>query len=401
MILALDETARQARTEVEQLRAEQNRISKGKVADPEQIGKLRAMKATIQEKERELNALEQQIEELLLYVPNPAHPGVPVGADETGNQVVRLEGEPRPFSFQPRTHLELGETLGLFDFARAAKISGSRFAILAGWGPRLQRALVSYMLDRARENGYVELATPYLVRREAMTGTANLPKFEDDAFRTDDDLFLIPTAEVPVTNYYREEILSEEQLPLAHVAHTPCFRKEAGAAGKDTRGFIRLHQFDKVELVRFVHPDNSLDELEKLTSHAESVLSGLGLHYRVLLMCTGDMGFAQWKKYDLEAWAPGMERFLEVSSCSVFGDFQARRAGIRFRPASGKLQYVHTLNGSALAVPRTMVALLETWQQEDSTVVVPEVLVPYLGVDHIGLDNVVVNSGIGDNQHPL
>jgi seryl-tRNA synthetase len=295
--------------------------------------------------------------------------------------VVRTWGTPATFDFEPRPHHELGEALGIFDFERAAKLSGARFAVLRGDGARLQRALITFFLDVATvDHGYTEVAPPYLVRRECMTGTANLPKFEDEAYRTDDDLFLIPTAEVPVTNLYRDEILDGNALPISHVAHTPCWRREAGAAGKDTRGYIRLHQFDKVEMVRFTTPERSLDELELLTGHAESLLQRLGISYRVLLMCSGDMGFAQWKKYDVEAWAPGMQRWLEVSSCSVFGDFQARRAGIRYRPAPGERpQYVHTLNGSGLALPRTLDAVLETYQQRDGTVLIPDALRPYMG----------------------
>jgi seryl-tRNA synthetase len=382
-ILELDEQARALRAEMEALRAEQNRESKairGRPTD-EQRERLGGVKSRIQEAEETLGSLEARIQELLLVVPNPPHPSVPVGTSDADNVTVRTWGEPAEFSFTPKPHFDLGDRLGIFDFERAAKISGARFAVLRGEGARLQRALATYMLDMATtRNGYSEVAPPYLVRREAMVGTGNLPKFEDDAFHTDGDMFLIPTAEVPVTNLYREEILDGEQLPIRHVAFTPCWRREAGAAGKDTRGYIRLHQFDKVELVKFVEPESSLDELEGLVADAESVLQGLGLHYRVLLMCTGDTGFAQWKKYDLEAWCPGMERWLEVSSCSVFGDFQARRADIRYRPAAqARPRFVHTLNGSALAVPRTFDAVLETHQQEDGSVVVPEVLRGYMG----------------------
>ncbi|MGH7746352.1 MAG: serine--tRNA ligase, partial [Candidatus Dormibacteria bacterium] len=312
---------------------------------------------------------------------NPPHPSVPVGTSDADNVTVRTWGERPEFGFTPRPHHELGEAMGIFDFERAAKISGARFAVLLGDGARLQRALITYMLDLATtRHGYREVAPPYLVRRDAMVGTGNLPKFEDDAFHADGDMFLIPTAEVPVTNLYREEILDGELLPIRHVAYTPCWRREAGAAGKDTRGYVRLHQFDKVELVKFVEPESSLDELEGLVGDAEAVLQGLGLHYRVLLMCTGDMGFAQWKKYDLEAWCPGMGRWLEVSSCSVFADFQARRADIRYRPsAQAKPRFLHTINGSALAVPRTFDAVLETRQQEDGSVIVPPVLRAYMG----------------------
>ena len=382
-ILELDEQARALRADMESLRAEQNRETKeirGKPTD-EQRERLAGFKRQIQEAEESLGALEAQLAALLLVVPNPPHPSVPVGTSDADNVTVRTWGEPARFDFTPRPHHELGEALGIFDFERAAKISGARFAVLRGDGARLQRALVTYMLDLATtRHGYSEVAPPYLVRREAMVGTGNLPKFEDDAFHTDGDMFLIPTAEVPVTNLYREEILDGDLLPIRHVAFTPCWRREAGAAGKDTRGYVRLHQFDKVELVKFVDPETSLDELEGLVGDAEAVLQGLGIHYRVLLMCTGDMGFAQWKKYDLEAWCPGMDRWLEVSSCSVFADFQARRADIRYRPApQAKPRFVHTLNGSALAVPRTFDAVLETYQQADGSVVIPEVLRGYMG----------------------
>jgi seryl-tRNA synthetase len=382
-ILDLDERARALRSEVEAARAEQNREGRAMRGRPtdEQRERLALLKSGIQEAEAELGVLESRIRDLLLVVPNPPHPSVPVGTSEVDNVTVRTWGDPAELGFTPRTHLELGEGLGIFDFERAAKLSGARFAVLRGDGARLQRALVTYMLDLATlRHGYAEVAPPYLVRREAMVGTGNLPKFEDDAFHTDGDMFLIPTAEVPVTNLYREEILEGEQLPIRHVAYTPCWRREAGAAGKDTRGYIRLHQFDKVELVKFVAPEDSLEELEGLVADAEAVLRGLGIHYRVLLMCTGDMGFAQWKKYDLEAWCPGMERWLEVSSCSVFADFQARRADIRYRPAAqARPRFVHTLNGSALAVPRTFDAVLETYQLEDGSVTVPEQLRPYMG----------------------
>ncbi|MDQ6847797.1 MAG: serine--tRNA ligase [Candidatus Dormibacteraeota bacterium] len=382
-ILELDAQTRRLRTEVETLRAEQKRASAGIRGAPtaEQRASLGDVKQRIQSGEAELAVLDRRVEELLLYVPNPPHVSVPHGTSDAENVVVRSWGEPAHFDFEPRTHYELGETLRIFDFERATKLSGARFAVLRAGGARLQRALISFFLDVATtEHGYSEIAPPYLVRRSAMIGAAQLPKFEDDAYKTDDDLFLIPTAEVPVTNLYREEILDGADLPIAHVAFTPCWRREAGAAGKDTRGYIRLHQFDKVEMVRFTTPERSLDELELLTGHAESLLQRLGIAHRVLLMCTGDMGFAQWKKYDVEAWAPGMQRWLEVSSCSVFGDFQARRAQIRFRGAAGERpRYVHTLNGSGLAVPRTLDAVLETFQQADGSVAIPAVLQPYMG----------------------
>jgi seryl-tRNA synthetase len=380
-ILALDEKARALRAEVERLQAERNAAAKsvhGKPTD-EQREQMQQLRQRIQELESQLSELDAQIENLLLYVPNPPHESVPPGKGDEDNVVVRTWGEPLRFDFEPRPHYDLGDALGIFDFERAARISGARFALLRGAGPRLQRALALWFLDQAVERGYSEVSPPYLVRREAMVGTANLPKFEAEAFHADDDLFLIPTAEVPVTNMYREEILDAAQLPIKHVAWTPCWRSEAGAAGKDTRGYIRMRQFEKVELVKFTTPETSLAEHEGLVEDAEQLLQQLGLHYRVLLMCTGDMGFAQWKKYDLEVWCPGMGRFLEVSSCSVFGDFQARRASIRYRPAPGERpRFVHTVNGSALALPRVFDAVLETYQQADGSIVVPDVLRPYM-----------------------
>lgn len=382
-ILALDLRARGLRAEVEGSRAEQRRVSReirGKPTEQQRL-EMAGRKLRMQQEEAELAELDRRIGELLLEVPNLPHPSVPTGSDETANVTVRTWGEPPAFASPPLAHHELGERLGIFDFDRAAKLSGARFAVLRGQGARLQRALISLMLDIAvDEHGYTEVSPPHLVRRESMVATGNLPKFEDDAFHADGDLFLIPTAEVPLTNLYREEILEGSRLPIAHVAATPCFRREAGAAGRDTRGYIRLHQFEKVELVRFVEPETSLEELEVLTRHAESVLQRLGISYRVVLMCSGDMGFAQWKKYDIEAWAPGMQRHLEVSSCSVFSDFQARRANIRYRPGPGeKPRFLHTLNGSALGVPRTLDAVLENYQQPNGDVVVPEVLRPYMG----------------------
>jgi seryl-tRNA synthetase len=381
-LLELDAAARALRTGVEQARAEQRAASatvRG-APSPEQRASLSALKQRIQDDEVRLAELDQRVETLLLEIPNPPHPSVPDGGGPEDNVVARTWGAPPVFDFDPLPHYELGERLGVFDFERAAKVSGSRFVVLRGDGARLQRALTSFMLDVARDHGYTEVAPPYLVRREAMVGTAQLPKFEDEAYHADDGLFLIPTAEVPVTNLYAGEILEAAQLPIAHVACTPCWRREAGAAGKDTRGYVRLHQFEKVEMVRFTTPETSLDELELLTSHAERVLQLLGLHYRVLLMCAGDLGFAQWKKYDVEVWAPGMRQWLEVSSCSVFADFQSRRANIRYRPSpQEKPRFVHTLNGSALGVPRTFDALLEANQRNDGTVLIPEPLRAYLG----------------------
>ncbi len=382
-ILTLDQQHRQLLGEEESARGEMN--SRSANLGPGQVESLRAelsqLKGRIQRLQEGRRVIQDQLSELLLLVPNLPHESVPLGTTDEDNLVVRTFGEPPRFDFQPKPHYELGEALGIFDFERAVKIAGSRFAVLKGEGARLERGLAQLMLDIAtREHGYTEISPPYLVSRECMVGTGNLPKFEVDAFHVvEGDRFLIPTAEVPVTNLYRDEILPADQLPIRHVAWTPCWRSEAGAPGKDTKGYIRLHQFAKVELVKFVRPESSLDELEGLVADAESVLQALGLHYRVRLMCAGDMGFAQWKKYDIDAWAPGMNRFLEVSSCSVFGDFQARRASIRFRPAQGKPEFVHTINGSALALPRTFDCVLESYQTERGSVRIPERLQPYLG----------------------
>ena len=386
-LLALDGQARALRTDIERTRAEQKRLGEQLRGAPteEQRKELAALKHKVQAGDADLADLDARLGELLLQIPNPPHESVPDGAGPEQNVVVRTWGEPPTASFPMRPHFEIGESLGLFDFERAGKISGARFAVLRGDGARLMRALEWFMLDVAtREHGYTEVMTPYLVRREAMVGTGQLPKFEDDAYRTDDDLFLIPTGEVPLTNLYRDEILDASQLPLALASLTPCWRREAGAAGSDTRGYIRLHQFDKVEMVRFTTPERSLDELEQLTSHAARVAELLGLHHRVLLICSGDMGFAQWKKYDVEVWAPGIGRWLEVSSCSDFADFQARRANIRYRASAGaKPELVHTLNASGVALPRTIAALLETRQQPDGSVTVPAALVPYLGMERL------------------
>jgi seryl-tRNA synthetase len=382
-ILALDQRHRQLLGEEEAARGEMNARSANLARG--QLDSVRAelaqLKGRIQKVQEDRRSIQDQLSQLLLLVPNLPHESVPQGASDEENLVVRSWGRPPEFKFQPRTHYDLGEALGIFDFERAVKIAGSRFALLRGEGARLERGLSQLMLDMAtRDHGYTEISPPYLVNRDSMVGTGNLPKFEEDAFHVvEGDRFLIPTAEVPVTNLYRDEILAAEQLPIRLVAWTPCWRSEAGAPGKDTRGYIRLHQFSKVELVKFVRPESSLDELEGLVADAESVLQALGLHYRVRLMCAGDMGFAQWKKYDIDAWAPGMNRFLEVSSCSVFGDFQARRASIRFRSGQGKPEFLHTLNGSALALPRTFDCLLETYQTERGTITIPEVLSPYLG----------------------
>ena len=357
------------------------RLKKGKENADALIAQTRALGVEISALELELAGVESELFDILMQLPNIPLADVPDGGEES-NRIVRAWGEPRD-SAGVRPHWEIGEQLGILDLAAGSKISGSGFIVLKRGGAKLVRALMSFMLDlHTREHGYDEMSVPFLVTRETMTGTGQLPKFEDDAYRTDDDLFLIPTAEVPVTNLLRGEILEASTLPRALTAYTPCFRREAGAAGKDTRGMIRVHQFDKVELVRFTTPERSAQELETLTSHAERVLQLLELPYRVLLRAAGDMGFSSAKTYDLELWAPGVGKWLEVSSCSSFGDFQARRANIRYRPAPGeKSRFVHTLNGSALAFPRTIIAILEHYQNPDGTVTIPDALRPYFGGD--------------------
>jgi seryl-tRNA synthetase len=345
-------------------------------------GDLRTLSDQIKEQEKKRDALEEQVQAVLLTLPNLPDPSVPVGASAEENVVVRTWGEAPRFPFTPKQHFEIGEKLGLLDFERAAKVSGSRFVFYRGDLARLERALVAFMIDVHTSRGYSEILPPYLVNRAAMTVTGQLPKFEEDAFETTgpDERFLIPTAEVPVTNYHADEILDGDRLPLHYCAFSPCFRAEAGAAGKDTRGLIRMHQFHKVELVKFSKPDQSMDALERMVDDATEVLRRLGLHHRVVLLCTGDMGFASTKTYDVEVWLPGAGQFREISSCSNCGDFQARRGKIRFRPAAGeKPQLCHTLNGSGLAVGRTLVALLEHGQREDGTVRLPDVLGPYMG----------------------
>lgn len=330
--------------------------------------------------EKELKIVEEQLQAALLTIPNIPHKSVPVGKDASENVVLRSWSQPTTFTFKPRPHWELGETLGIIDFERAAKIAKTRFALYLGAGAMLERALLNFMLDtHTQEHGYKEVFPPILVNSESMRGTGQLPKFSEDLFKCEeDDLWLIPTAEVPVTNIHRQEILDEKDLPIKYTAYTPCFRKEAGAYGRETRGLIRHHQFNKVELVKFAHPKNSYEELESLTKDAEHILQKLNLPYRVVALCTGDLGFAAAKTYDLEVWLPSLNDYKEISSCSNFEDFQARRANIKFRPDKGKPQFVHTLNGSGLAIGRTVAAILENYQQEDGSIVIPQVLQKYL-----------------------
>jgi len=385
----LEQRRRALLTEVEAKKAERNAASK-RIGEVKRAGgdateaqaAVRTLGEAIATLDREVAETVDALDALWLTVPNLPHPACPVGTDESANPEIRRWGTPPTFDFAPLPHWELGERLGLLDFERAAKLSGARFAVLWGAGARLERALTAFMLDlHTREHGYTEVLPPFLVSSASMTATGQLPKFEEDLFACrDDDLYLIPTAEVPVTNLHRDEILDEGSLPRRYCAYTPCFRREAGSAGKDTRGLIRQHQFDKVEMVRFEEPEHSYAALEALTAHAEQVLQRLELPYRVIELCTGDLGFSAAKTYDLEVWLPGQDRYREVSSCSCFEDFQARRAQIRYRvPGQKKPRLVHTLNGSGLAVGRTLVAVLENHQQADGSVRIPEVLVPYMG----------------------
>ncbi len=386
-VLELDVRRRAAITEADQLKSSRNEISK-KIGELKKAGQdtseIQRQTREMGEKIAALDARVREIEEeqrkLVLAIPNLPHESVPGGDDAMDNVVLREWGHKKEFAFKPKDHVELGGLLGLFDFERAARMSGAGFPLFTGPGARLERALIQFMLDlHTTQHGYTEVSPPHVVTTATMTGTGQLPKMADDMYHVQsDDLWLIPTAEVPVTNIYREEII-REPLPIKLVAHTPCFRREAGAAGKETRGLIRVHQFDKVELVKFVPPGTSYDELEKLVGDATDVLEKLGLTYRVLQLCSGDMSFAAAKCYDLELWAPGHGGWLEVSSCSNFEAFQARRAGIRWKNPEGKTEFVHTLNGSGVALPRLVVALLENGQREDGSVVLPEALRPYMG----------------------
>ncbi|SDZ94995.1 seryl-tRNA synthetase [Thalassobacillus cyri] len=385
----LDSRRRELIAETEELKAKRNEVSKEisvlkrekKDAEP-MIKEMREVGDRVKELDNELKEVEEQLETMLMSIPNIPHESVPVGEDEDDNIEARKWGEQLDFGFEAKPHWDLATELDILDFERASKTTGSRFVFYKGLGARLERALLNFMMDlHADEHGYEEMLPPYMVNRTAMTGTGQLPKFEEDAFRIADwDYFLVPTAEVPVTNYHREEILDAESLPKKYVAFSASFRSEAGSAGRDTRGLIRQHQFNKVELVQFCKPEESYEVLEELTANAEKVLQLLKLPYRVMSMCTGDLGFTAAKKYDIEVWLPSYNTYREISSCSNFEDFQARRAGIRFRrDAKGKPEFVHTLNGSGLAIGRTVSAILENYQQEDGTIVIPEVLRPYMG----------------------
>ena len=387
--LEADARWRDLGTQVQELRHEQNRFSqefarlkrKGETSDSH-FEEMKEVKARLSTLEQEWTGWEQHRHKLLLEIPNIPHDSVPVGKDARENKEVRRWGEPPNLDFKPRPHWEVGEALGILDFSHAAKIAGARFSVYWGLGARLERVLINFMLDlHTREHGYTEVLTPFLVNRASAVGTGQLPKFEEDLFRlADEDYFLIPTAEVSVTNLHREEILPGDRLPLSYAAYSPCFRREAGSYGRDVRGLIRQHQFDKVELVKFTRPEDSYTQLEVLLSNAEEVLKRLGLHYRVVDLCTGDLGFSAAKTYDIEIWFPSESGYREISSCSNFEDFQARRCEIRYRPVgSRRPEYAHTVNGSGLAVGRTFAALLENFQQEDGSVAVPEVLRPYMG----------------------
>ncbi|MEW6662567.1 MAG: serine--tRNA ligase [Bacillota bacterium] len=387
--LALDEKWRRQLAEVEQLKNRRNTVSEeialmktaGKDASA-QIADMREVSQKIKEMDESLKELEAEIEQALLTLPNLPHASVPVGQDSVDNPVMRIWREPPKFGFDPRPHWEVAEALDILDFERGSKVTGARFTFYKGLGARLERALINFMLDlHTGQHGYTEIIPPFMVNRESMIGTGQLPKFEEDMFKVEKtDYYLIPTAEVPVTNMFRQEVLEAETLPIYLTAYSACFRAEAGAAGRDTRGLIRQHQFNKVELVKFATPETSYDELEKLTADAEKVLQLLELPYRVVVLCTGDLGFSAAKTYDLEVWLPSFNAYKEISSCSNFEDFQARRAGIRYRPApKAKPQYVHTLNGSGVAIGRTVSAILENFQQEDGSVRIPEVLRSYMG----------------------
>jgi len=396
-ILALDQRRKAVQAERDTLKFEQRTLSegfKGKGKPADEVAALRDKVRTIGDRiaalEEESRKVDEALLPLLLVLPNVPHASTPVGPDESANVVARTWGEKPVFDFQPKEHDDLGRDLGILDMKRGANVAGARFAFLMGTGAMLERALSAFMLDlHTREHGYTEVLPPFLVNEQSMTGTGQLPKFREELFVTQDELFLIPTAEVPVTNLHRDEILEEDALPVRYAAYSSCFRREAGSYGRDTRGIIRVHQFQKVELVKFAHPDRSYDELEKLVADAEDVLRRLGLHYRVMSLCSGDIGFSAAKCYDLEVWLPGQGAYREISSCSNFEDFQARRLNVRYRDkATKKPALLHTLNGSGLAVGRTLVAVLENYQQADGSVIIPEVLRPYCG----GMERITARS---------
>lgn len=389
----LDEERREILADVEKMKNRQNTVSR-QIPTLKKEGKdtsvimdeMKKLSSEIKSLDSKLDEIDDKYRLMLLSVPNTPNENVPYGVDDSDNEVMRVVGEPTKFDFEPKAHWDIGEDLDILDFERAAKISGTRFTVYKGLGARLERAITNFMLDlHTIDQSYVEILPPFMVNRKAMTGTGQLPKFEEDMFYIPQkDFFLIPTAEVPVTNLRGDEIMKEDELPLYYTAYTPCFRAEAGSAGRDTRGLIRQHQFNKVELVKFVKPEGSYDELEKLTADAEAVLKILGIPYRVVRLCSGDLGFSSAMTYDIEVWMPSYGRYVEISSCSNFEDFQARRAGIRYRNAeTGKAEFVHTLNGSGLAVGRTTAAVLENFQREDGSVEIPEVLRKYMGVDEI------------------
>ena len=392
--IQLDKERRALLTSVEQKKAEQNKISK-QIPQLKKAGEdtsaifaeMKELSNEIKEDDEKVRDIDEKLRAFMLRIPNIPNKEVPVGKDDSENVEIRKYGEPRKFDFEPKAHWDIGTDLDILDFERGTKIAGTRFTVYKGLGARLERAVISFFLaTHTEESGYTEILPPYMVNRESMTGTGQLPKFEEDAFKvTNNGFFLIPTAEVPVTNLHRDEILSGGDLPIKYCAYSACFRAEAGSAGRDTRGLIRQHQFNKVELVKFVKPENSYDELEKLTNDAEKLLQKLGIAYRVVCLSTGDLGFSSAKTYDIEVWMPSYGRYVEISSCSNFEDYQARRANIRYKETpKDKAQLVHTLNGSGLAVGRTVAAILENYQNADGTVTIPDVLVPFMGVDKIG-----------------
>lgn len=386
--LSLDEERRSLIHRVEKLKEERNRSSqevaqkKKKQEDVQDlVERLSIISKEIKELDAKLRKIDEKFNNILLTIPNIPHPSVPIGKDESENKVIKVWGDVPTFNFQPREHWEIGKILQGLDFSRAAKLTGSRFVVMWGWAAKLERALINFMLDiHTKEHGYLEVLPPFIVNADSMQATGQLPKFKEDLFKLEGlEYYLIPTAEVPVINLHRDEVLQAEQLPINYTAYTPCFRSEAGSYGRDTKGIIRQHQFDKVELIRFVHPEDSYEELERLVKHAEKILQLLELPYRVVALCTGDLGFSAAKTYDLEVWLPGQNKYREISSCSNCEDFQARRANIRLKDKKNKkIKYPHILNGSGLAIGRTLVAILENYQQEDGTVIVPKVLKPYL-----------------------